>query len=207
MSKSTDGPPPWLWVAKALLLALLVIGAVFPEVGGFAGKGMAFRLAVFGVPALAVPVWRWVRPGPYPAALDAALTLPFLVDTAANGVGLYDNWNPTDDVLHVVNWVILLWGLTAHLASSNLARGARPALLWLCGFGLGALAIVGWEAAEWLVMQAGVGGLHLTYDDTIGDLLLSTAGGGIGAALAVTRRPTAWRVGAGADHAAPRPAG
>jgi hypothetical protein len=35
--------------------------------------------------------------------------------------------------------------------------------------------------AEYAVMRAGVGGLSLTYGDTLGDLVLSTTGGAIGA--------------------------
>lgn len=180
-------PPPWLLAAKALLVGLLLTGTLFPEVGGFAGKGMGFRLVVFTIPALVVPVLVLRGRRPYPVALDAALTLPFLIDTAANAVGLYDDVDATDDVLHLLNWAVLMGGLTAHLAGSPTAAGATRRLLWLTGFGLGAAAIIGWEAAEWAVMQAGVGGLELTYDDTIGDLVLSSAGGGIGAAVALRR--------------------
>jgi hypothetical protein len=35
------------------------------------------------------------------------------------------------------------------------------------------LAIIWWEAAEWLVQELGTAGLDLTYGDTIGDLILS----------------------------------
>jgi hypothetical protein len=193
-------PPRWLVAAKIALIGLLAVGAAFPDLGGFAGKGMGFRLLAFSVPALAVPaVVAWRRPAAYPAALDAGLTLPFLIDTAANAVGLYDSWGPTDDVLHLVNWIVLLAGVTAHLAASPVGAGATRALLWTSGFGLGAASIVGWEAAEWVVMQAGVAGLDLTYDDTIGDLLLSTAGGGVGAVIALRSdggRPDRGRVAA-----------
>ena len=57
---------------------------------------------------------------------------------------------------------------------------------WLLGVGIGALAIVGWEIAEWIVAETGAGGgLALTYDDTVGDLALSTAGGMVGSWLGV----------------------
>jgi hypothetical protein len=60
--------------------------------------------------------------------------------------------------------------------------------VWLAGSGVGAMAIVGWEIAEYRVMRAGVGDLHLTYADTLGDLALSTLGGALGALLAVRMR-------------------
>lgn len=191
--------------AKLALAGLLVTGALWPEVGGFAGKGMAFRLPLFLAPALVVPAgaalgrWRWA----WPVALDAALTLPFLLDTAANAVGLYDDVDATDDVLHAVNWALLAGGITRHLAVGPAGAGATRRLVWLAGSGLGAALIIGWEICEYGVMQAGVAGLELTYGDTLGDLFLSTVGGAIGAAVAV-RRPDgtdgtdARRVGAGA---------
>ena len=187
-------PPGWLIAAKAVLALLLVTGALFPDLGGFAGKGMAFRLPIFLAPALVVPalVLFGRRRAAYPVALDVALTLPFLLDTAANAVGLYDHVDATDDVLHALNWALLVGGITAHMAASAIGAGATRRLVWLAGFGLGAVLIIGWEVAEYGVMQIGVAGLNLTYGDTLGDLVLSTAGGGVGAVLALRawiRRP------------------
>jgi hypothetical protein len=182
--------PWWLLSAKVLLAVLLLVGALFPDVGGFAGKGMAFRLPIFLAPALIVPLVAVLRRnGRYSVELDIALTFPFLLDTLGNAVGLYDSWNPTDDVLHAVNWVILVYGVTAHFVR-NTAAGASPRwFLWLAGTGFGAIAIIYWELAEYLVMQAGVAGLALTYGDTVGDLVLSSAGGAIGALIAVRSSP------------------
>jgi len=177
-------PPRWLIACKVLLAGLLLTGAVFPDLGGFAGKGMAFRLPVFLAPALVVPVVWWRRRGPYPVALDAALTLPFLFDTAANAVGLYDNLDATDDILHFVNWVVLAGGVTANWIA-RLDRPTPPWLVVMAGAGFGAIAIIFWEVAEYLVMRSGVGGLDLTYADTLADLVLSTAGGALGSLLAL----------------------
>lgn len=176
----------WVVGSKVLLALLLIVGALFPSVGGFAGKGMAYRLPIFLAPALVVPLWWRRRRGRYPFALDMALTIPFLLDTAGNAVGFYDHWARTDDVLHFVNWVALVGGVTVQF--TRMAPDAPGWLLWLAGFGLGAVCIIGWEVAEYLVMRAGVGGLSLTYADTLGDLVLSTAGGGLGAYFAVRRR-------------------
>jgi hypothetical protein len=182
----TDRIPRWLLAAKALLAALLLTGALLPSVGGFEGKGMAFRLPLFLAPACIVPLMWWRRRGRYPAALDAAFTLPFLFDTLGNAVGAYDTIDATDDVLHFVNWVVLVGGITWHLAQRHTGHDTRR-LLWLAGAGLGAALIIGWEVAEYGVMELGVGGLNLTYGDTLADLVLSTAGGALGAWYAVRR--------------------
>lgn len=179
-----DRPPRWMLAAKALLAGLLLVGALAPEVGGFAGKGMAYRLPVFLLPALLVPLWWRRHRGSYPIGLDAALTVPFLLDTAANAVGLYDHVDATDDVLHTVNWVVLVGGIV-HTIAHRVPRSVPSWLAVTAGTGIGAIAIIGWEVAEYLIMQAGVGGLELTYGDTLGDLVLSTGGGLIGALLVV----------------------
>ena len=168
---------------KILLAGLLLTGALFPHVGGFAGKGYAFRLPLFLLPALLVPGIRRVRgvPTAYPIPLDVALTVPFLLDTVGNAIGGFDRWDNFDKVLHGANWVVLVWGVTAHLARP----GRERRLLWVTGAGIGAMAAIGWELAEYGVMRAGVGGLHLTYVDTLGDLACGTVGGMVGALIAV----------------------
>ena len=49
--------------------------------------------------------------------------------------------------------------------------------------GFGATTNVLWEICEYLVMRLGSSGLHLTYEDTIGDLALSFCGSLVGALL------------------------
>jgi hypothetical protein len=195
MSLPSCPPPPAslprrqfvaLAVAKVLLAALLLTGALFPSVGGFAGKGYAFRLPLFLLPTVLVPVlWRRrsVR-GPYPFALDIALTVPFLLDTIGNAIGGFDRWTNFDKVLHFTNWVVLAWGITVQLSRP----GRDRALLWIAGSGVGAIAAIGWELAEYGVMKSGVGGLHLTYPDTLADLACGTTGAMLGAWWAVRRQ-------------------
>lgn len=180
-------PVRLLVAAKVLLAALLLTGALYPH-GPFEGKGMAYRLPAFLAPGLIVS-WRWWRhrgARPYPVALDAALTLPFLFDTMGNALGLFDSVTHFDSVLHALNWAVLCGGVTlamAHAAGAD----ATPPYRVLAGAGFGAIAIVLWEAMEYAVMEAGVAGLHLTYRDTISDLLVSMAGGAVGAWWAVRR--------------------
>lgn len=184
--------PRAVWALKVALAALLLTGAVFPDLGGFEGKGMAFRLPLFLAPALIVPVHHAIRrrtePGrTYAWALDAGLTIPFLLDTIGNAVGLYDSVDATDDVLHALNWFFLVGGIATAIGwnARRRAAGTPSWLVWLAATGVGGLAIIGWEIAEYGVMKAGVGNLSLTYGDTLFDLALSSTGGAIGAWVVV----------------------
>lgn len=177
-----------LIAAKVLLAGLLLTGTFFANVGGFAGKGMAYRLPIFLAPALIVPV-RWLRGKAWSVGLDVAFTVPFLFDTLGNALGLFDSWNSFDNVLHFLNWLVLVWGIATAL---NQHRGREKGLVWIAATGIGALAAIAWEIAEYSIMQAGVGNLHLTYGDTLGDLAAGSVGGAIGAWIALAnlrRRP------------------
>jgi hypothetical protein len=101
-------------------------------------------------------------------------------------LNFYNNYEATDDVLHFVNWVLLFAGVTLALQRLNLGR----LTVWTLAWGLGGLAIIWWEFAEYLVQLLDAAGLGLTYEDTIGDLLLSSTGGAVGSALVLlaTRR-------------------
>ena len=121
---------------------------------------------------------------------------PFLADTLGNAFNFYNSFAVTDDVLHFLNWVLLVAGITLLLLRTRIP----PLAAWALGYGIGGLAIIWWEAAEWLVQELGTAGLELTYGDTIGDLVISSTGGAIGAGLAVwgsQRRAGDGRPGAG----------
>ena len=168
----------------------MVIGAVAPHVGGFAGKGIGYRLPVYMIPVLVVPL-RWLYGKSWNAALDIGLTIPFLLDTLGNLFGLFDHWNSFDNVLHFVNWLVLVWGITMALNAKPTRRNDTR-LVWVAGTGIGALAAIGWEIAEYRIMRAGVGNLHLTYADTLGDLAAGSVGGALGARLAVSVTSRWW---------------
>ena len=189
-----DARPRAVAVAMAfkVALALCFVVAIAVPLDHLEGKGMAFRFPLFMLSAVVVPLaWRG-RFRPYPATADVLIVAPFLIDTLGNLAYVYDTFDATDDVLHTLNWILLVgafhaWRYRRGGAAGRLSRGDA----WLLGAGLGALAIVGWEAAEWIVAETGAGGgLDLTYDDTVADLVLSTTGGMIGSALAVTLFPS-----------------
>jgi hypothetical protein len=172
-----------LWGVRLGLVLVLAFSVAFPHLDQFEGKGMAFRAPFYAASMGAVPIgWRLRgRTNPYPHLADALIVAPFLADTLGNALDFYNNYDSTDDVLHFLNWVLLVGGITLLLR-----RTTMPALgAWALGYGIGGLAIIWWEAAEWLVQELGTAGLQLTYGDTIGDLVLSSTGGAIGAGAAI----------------------
>lgn len=175
------------WAVRIALVVAVGFSVAFPDLPRFEGKGMAFRAPFYLLPMGVVPVvWRLRgRPEPYPHLVDALVVSPFLVDTLGNALNFYETFSATDDVLHVVNWVLLVAGITLLLLRAAMNRLTA----WALGYGIGGLAIIWWEAAEWLVQELGTAGLQLTYGDTIGDLMLSSTGGALGAWLAVRFAP------------------
>ena len=168
---------------KVALFAAFLIAIFFPpEV--LEGKGMAFRAPLFLAPAVLVPlVARQRQWEPYPHTADALLSAPFLLDTLGNLLGFYE-YPVTDDVLHALNWILLVAAF--HAFRFRNVHDRRDAVL--LGYGFGALMIVLWEILEWAVSEDGFGGagnLSLTYEDTVFDLFLSSTGGLVGSVLAL----------------------
>ncbi len=172
-----------LIAVRVALVIALAVSVSFPDWEQFDGKGMAFRVPFYLLPTIVVPiVWRLRGSHPtYPYLVDALIVAPFLLDTLGNVFNFYNNYDRTDDVLHFFNWVLLMAGVTLGFARTGVGRLNA----WTLSWGLGGLAIIWWEAAEFLVQELGTAGLNLTYEDTIGDLLLSSTGGGVGAAIAI----------------------
>lgn len=177
---------PWVAMANyaikiALFASFFVAMVIPPDV--VAGKAMGFRAPLFLASAVLVPIIAKLRGWkPYPHAADALLAAPFLVDTLGNLLGFYDAYLVTDDVLHAVNWVLLVMAYHAFRFRNVNHRGDAV----LLGYGFGAVAIVWWEILEWAVSEdgfGGAGGLQLTYGDTIGDLFLSSTGGLVGSLI------------------------
>lgn len=168
-------------VTKLALATAFVIAITVP-LDHLEGKGMGFRFPLFMASTIVVPLaWRG-RFSPYPSTADILVVSPFLIDTLGNLLGVYDSFDQTDDVLHFLNWTLLVGAF--HAWRFRRTDSTRDAML--LGAGIGALAIVGWEIAEWIVAETGAGGgLNLSYEDTVGDLALSTGGGIVGSVAAV----------------------
>ncbi len=175
------------WVNLAVKVALVAsfVVAIGWSPDTVDGKAMGFRAPLFLAPVVIVPIIARVRGwDPYPHTADALLAAPFLLDTLGNLLGVYDEFPRTDDVLHTINWVLLVAAFHAFRFRNVVDR--RDAVM--LGYGFGAITIVWWEILEWAVSEdgfGGAGGLALTYEDTIGDLFLSSTGGLIGSLIAV----------------------
>ena len=170
-----------------LALALTFTVALVAPLDYLEGKGMALRFPLFMLSTLVVPVaWGWRRFWPYPAAADALLVGPFLVDALATVAGFYEVFGGTDDVVHGLSGVLVVLAFHAWwFRQPGVPTGPRLDR-WLLGAGVGALAIVGWEVIEWAAVEIGLDfGIPLTYGDTIGDLTTSTSGGMVGSWLGV----------------------
>lgn len=101
-----DRQPATRWVNLTVKIALLAAFAIAiglsPDT--VEGKAMGFRAPLFLAPVVIVPLVARLRDwDPYPHTADALLAAPFLLDTLANLLGIYDKSPRTDDVLHALN--------------------------------------------------------------------------------------------------------
>ncbi|MGG5259971.1 hypothetical protein [Phycicoccus avicenniae] len=169
-----------LWPAAVLVLTmLLMVVGLTAGWESFNGKGFVARVVVYPVLMLVLPVgWWWRHRGrdvEPPWGAFALVMLPFLVDVVGNFLDLYDTVAVWDDVNHLVNWFLLLWGIGLLLFPGP-DDVRRPALAVLTVAGAGALLAVLWEVGEWFVfLRAGVE-VERLYQDTLGDELLGTTG-------------------------------
>jgi hypothetical protein len=177
---------PWAarlnYAMKAAIVMAFAVAVLVP-LDHLEGKAIGMRIPLFVGSAAVVPLLsKWRPKTPYPHIADALVVAPFLVDTLGNLFGVYDAFSVTDDVLHCINWILLVLAFQAF----RFRRTDVTTEAVMLGAGFGALAIVAWEVMEWAVDKTGAGGgLGLTYADTIGDLMLSSSGGIIGSYLGV----------------------
>ena len=181
---------PEFWVnfgVKAVLIGLLAIGA-FSGLQQFEGKAFLWRLAIYPIAALIIPViWTMLGRRPaYPYAADVLLTLPFLIDTAGNALDFYDTIGWWDDANHLVNWM-LLSGAVGVVAWRN-RIGRWESVAFVVGFG--AASAILWEVAEYFAFIRHSSELATAYSDTLGDLALGLTGSVVaGLATALAPRP------------------
>lgn len=176
--------------AKAAVLALAVDAFVNSNEPRFRGKGMRLRAVGYTGTMLLVPiVWRIRgRHAPYPRELDLAITLPLLADAGGNAVGIYQRAH-VDDAIHFANGALLA-SVVGTLASP---RVRTPWEAFGVAASVGTAAAAGWEILEWIGLKLGARGMHLTYDDTMQDLIETSAGAVLGGIVALLRHPARLR--------------
>jgi hypothetical protein len=178
--------PPVFWLdvaVKAALVSLLAFGA-FSGLEQFEGKAFGWRLVFYPIAAVIVPLgWRLAgRPAPYPYALDILLVSPFLVDVVGNALDLYDSISWWDDLNHFVNWALLSLAVGQLVLRFQLPRFA----IFVIVVGVGAVAAILWELAEYVAFIRGSPELETAYTDTLGDMMLGLVGATVAAVLSAT---------------------
>jgi len=175
---------------KAAIVALAVDAYVNSNSPRFRGKGMRLRAFGYTASLFIVPiVWRLRgRSERYPRELDLAIAVPMLVDAAGNAVGIYQGGH-VDDAVHFANGAVFSAVVGAIAAPRMRTAWEAAGLATLSGIAAGAL----WEMAEWTGMKLGAKGMDLTYDDTMEDLIETSAGALLGGVLTLLRAPTRLR--------------
>ncbi len=174
----------WLDVAvKVALVGILAFGA-FSGLEQFEDKAFGWRLVFYPLAAVIVPVGWWLakKPQPYPYALDILLVAPFLVDVIGNALDLYDSISWWDDLNHFVNWALLGLAVGQLVLRFPLPRFAAFVIV----AGVGAIAAILWELAEYFAFIRNSDELDTAYTDTLGDMTLGLTGATLAALATVT---------------------
>lgn len=184
------------WVAaitavKAAVLALAADAFLDSRSPRFKGKAMKVRAIGYAGGLLVVPVaWRALRRTKrYPRELDLLVALPLLADAGGNAVGMYQNAH-VDDAIHFANGALLA-GIVGTLVQP------RTKTAWEAGAfaaSAGVASAAAWEIFEWIAFKLGARGMDLSYDDTMEDLIETSAGALLGGVVALLRHPTRLRL-------------
>ena len=195
----TPSPPPTpaevAWVAaitaaKATVIALAVDAFLNAGAPKYQGKGMRLRAVGYAAGMLVVPIaWRARgRPQPYPRELDLAVTLPLLADAAGNASGIYQRAH-VDDLIHFADGALVA-SVVGALATPRVRTSWEAAgIASLAGTAAAGL----WEIGEWIGLKLGARGMNLSYDDTMTDLIETTAGAMLGGVITLLRHPSRLR--------------
>jgi hypothetical protein len=199
VSTTTAAHPPALsdvaWTAgitavKSAIVALAVDAAVNSHQPRFSGKAMKVRAVGYIGALFIVPVvWRLRgRQEPYPRELDMLVALPLLADAGGNAIGIYQRAH-VDDAIHFANGALLA-GVVGTVAMPR-TRTAWEAGMFAAAVGTAVAA--GWEIFEWIAYKLGARGMDLSYDDTMADLVETSAGAVLGGLITLLRHPTRLR--------------
>lgn len=173
--------------AKAAIVGFAIDALLHHASPRLSGKAIRTRAIGYTGALLLVPLaWRLLPGprGPYPRVLDLALTMPLFADAAGNAFGIYERAR-VDDAVHTANAAILA-GVAGSLIAPHIDER------WQAALAGGAVAIAGetlWETLEYVAWRLGQGGMDLTYEDTMDDIIGTWIGALIGALFILTRPP------------------
>ena len=172
--------------AKAVTIACGIDALLHGDSARLRGKAIRLRAVGYVGALFVIPVlWRLLPDrGRYPRELDLAVTVPLLLDAGGNALGLYERAH-LDDAVHLANSAIVA-GVAGSLIAPHVDERWQAAI---AGAGVAIVAETAWEAAEYVAWKAGADGMHLTYDDTMEDIIEGMAGALLGALFALTRAP------------------
>ncbi len=175
---------------KSTVVALAVDAFVNSSSPRFQGKAMKVRALGYAGGLLIVPtVWRALgRKQPYPRELDMLVALPLLADAGGNAIGIYQRRH-VDDAVHFANGALLA-GVVGTLAQPR-TRTAWESGAFAAAVGVAMAAL--WEMFEWIALKLGARGMNLSYDDTLHDLIETSAGALLGGLVTLLRHPTRLR--------------
>jgi hypothetical protein len=175
-----------LAAAKVVGFAFSIEPVFHPHARKYKGKAMRIRAVGYFGMLFAVPV-RWLVRGrrePYPVLRDLALSVPLLLDSGGNSLGIYDDAR-IDDVVHFTNTAILSTAFGAAISPHVGSRWAAGALATTFGV-TGELC---WEVLEYTADRVGFRGLSLSRADTTADIAEGVLGAIVAGAITAHR----WR--------------
>jgi hypothetical protein len=187
-------PPSWsrpaldvaIVGAKAMTIGCAIDAMVNADSERLRGKAMRQRAIGYTAGLFLVPaIWRILPDrGRYPRGLDLAVTTPLLIDAVGNALGLYETAH-LDDVVHFLNAAIVS-GIAGALFAGQVERPWHAAV---AGTGAAIAGETAWEITEYVALKAGANEMGLGYDDTMTDLIASTAGAIAGGLVTWLRMP------------------
>lgn len=183
--------PPAHWAGvglKSALVLLLVLPLVNPGWHQYEDKGMLWRVAVFPLAGLIIPVaWRLTGSRrPYPYLADGLLVSVPLMDVVWNTFDAYDRIWWWDDLTHLLNAVVIAFVIGLWLRRYDLG----PAVQFFLILGVSMTLAVVWELAEYPTFLNSSDELATAYEDTLSDLAFAFIGA-MFAALVAARQPGA----------------